>query len=234
MLDSPVEPQNDGRAGSKFFDFMLEGKQVPCHHHFLSKGAVLMDEMQAYLAGRIAGVDEVGRGPLAGPVVAAAVILNPATKITGLADSKLLSESKREMFYELISKSCIAFAIGRAEPEEIDDINILNASLLAMQRAIQGLKVMPDKVLVDGNRCPEIDIPAEAIIQGDRKIKSISAASIMAKVTRDREMVILDKQYPGYGFAKHKGYGTKQHYEALRLLGNTPIHRRSFRLKREA
>ena len=178
----------------------------------------------------IAGVDEVGRGPLAGPVVAAAVILDPGAPIEGLADSKLLSEKKREALYALITTQSLAFSVGRAEVEEIDEINILNASLLAMQRAVEGLPIQPESVLVDGNRCPDLKMPAEAIIKGDQKIKSISAASIIAKVTRDREMVDFEQTYPGYGFAQHKGYGTKQHYAALRALGITPIHRRSFRL----
>jgi len=189
-----------------------------------------MDEGIHQIIGHIAGVDEVGRGPLAGPVVAAAVILDPKNQILGLADSKLLSEAKREALYEIITTQSLAFAIGRAEVEEIDEINILNASLLAMKRAIEALSVSPEKVLVDGNRCPDITIPAEAIIKGDQKIGSISAASIIAKVTRDREMIAFEEQYPGYGFAKHKGYGTKQHYAALKALGVTPIHRRSFRL----
>lgn len=179
----------------------------------------------------IAGVDEVGVGPLAGPVVAAAVILDPHRPISGLMDSKLLSETKRETLYEQIVTQSLAFAIGRAEVEEIDAINILNARLLAMQRAVETLSLVPEKVLVDGNRCPKITIPAEAIIKGDQKVDVISAASIIAKVTRDREMVILDVQYPGYGFAQHKGYGTKQHYAALESLGVTPVHRKSFRLE---
>jgi len=190
-----------------------------------------VSERNCNFVGHIAGVDEVGRGPLAGPVLAAAVILNPSRPIAGLTDSKLLSEAKREALYEIIVDQSLDFAFGRAEVEEIDDINILNASLLAMQRAINGLSIKPGNVLVDGNRCPDIAIPVEAIIQGDRKIDSISAASIIAKVTRDREMVAFDEEYPGYGFAAHKGYGTKQHYEALRTLGVTPIHRKSFRLK---
>jgi len=174
----------------------------------------------------IAGVDEVGRGPLAGPVVAAAVILNES--IAGVADSKLLSPKKREFLFPQIQEKCIAWAIGRAEVAEIDELNILQASLLAMQRAINALKVQPDHVVVDGKFCPKINYSAEAIIGGDRTIPVISAASILAKVIRDREMVAYDKQYPEYGFAEHKGYGTKKHFAALAKYGITPIHRRSF------
>jgi ribonuclease HII len=177
----------------------------------------------------IAGVDEVGRGPLAGPVVAAAVILDPQRPIAGLADSKTLTERQRERLAAQIRQAALAWALGRAEVAEIDRINILQASLLAMQRAVQALPLSPHKVLVDGNRLPRLDCPAEAIIGGDRKVTQISAASIIAKVARDREMVALDKLHPGYGLARHKGYPTKQHLEALCCLGVTPIHRRTFR-----
>jgi ribonuclease HII len=176
----------------------------------------------------IAGVDEVGRGPLAGPVVTAAVILNPARPISGLADSKVLSEARREALYDEIRGKALAWAIGRAEVEEIDDINILQATLLAMQRAVAALPLHPQHVLVDGNRCPSLPCSAEAIIKGDGRVPVISAASILAKVTRDREMVELDRCYPGYGLAGHKGYPTKAHMAALVELGVTPIHRRSF------
>ncbi len=176
----------------------------------------------------LAGVDEVGRGPLAGPVVAAAVILDPAKPIEGLADSKKLSEKKREQLAEQIREHAMAWSLGRAEVEEIDRINILQASLLAMQRAVEGLTVTPHKALVDGNKLPRLSCPAEAIVGGDNTVEVISAASIIAKVARDREMVELDAIYPGYGLAKHKGYPTKQHVEALRTLGVTPIHRRTF------
>lgn len=175
-----------------------------------------------------AGVDEVGRGPLAGAVVTAAVILDVNNPITGLNDSKKLSEKKREFLYDLICEKSLAWSIGRAEVAEIDEINILQATLVAMKRAVAGLILQPDNVLVDGNKSPDFGIPSQAIIQGDGKIAEISAASIIAKVTRDREMVIMAKQYPGYGFEKHKGYGTKIHMEALERLGPTPIHRRSF------
>ncbi|NOX93057.1 MAG: ribonuclease HII [Gammaproteobacteria bacterium] len=182
----------------------------------------------------VAGVDEVGRGPLAGPVVTAAVILDPERPVSGLADSKVLSEKKREALFEEIQMNAKAWAIGRAEVEEIDKINILQATMLAMQRAVAGLALQPGHVLVDGNRCPELPCTAEAIIKGDGKIPAISAASIIAKVTRDREMVLLDAEYPGYGLAGHKGYPTKAHMAALQDLGVTPIHRRSFAPVRRA
>ena len=176
----------------------------------------------------IAGTDEVGRGPLAGPVVAAAVILAEDHGIEGLADSKKLSEKRREMLFEIIIEKALAYAIARCEPEEIDKINIHHASLLAMQRAIEQLPIRPDHVLVDGVHVPNVMMSAEAIIKGDQKVHCISAASILAKVTRDREMVEMDKIYPGYGLAQHKGYPTKVHMEQLKVLGVTPIHRRSF------
>lgn len=176
----------------------------------------------------IAGVDEVGRGPLAGPVVAAAVILNPAKPVIGLVDSKLLTAKRREVLCEIIIDSCIAWAIGRAEVEEIDCINILQASLLAMQRAIEALSIKPHHVKVDGNFCPQVNYSIEAIVDGDNLIPVISAASIVAKVIRDREMRAYDKIYPEYGFVRHKGYGTTQHLLALKEFGITPIHRKSF------
>ncbi|MES9936978.1 MAG: ribonuclease HII [Sedimenticola sp.] len=176
----------------------------------------------------IAGVDEVGRGPLAGPVVAAAVILDPDTVIEGLADSKKLTEKRRELLDEEIKRSALAWSLGRAEVHEIDELNILQASLLAMQRAVEGLSVPPHHALVDGNRCPRLHCTAEAVVGGDNSVPVISAASIIAKVARDREMVALDEQYPGYGLARHKGYPTKVHMEALATLGVSEIHRRSF------
>lgn len=176
----------------------------------------------------VAGVDEVGRGPLAGPVVTAAVILDPEHPIAGLADSKALTEKRREALFDEIKTKAKAWAIGRAEVEEIDELNILQATMLAMQRAVAGLEIPPNHVLVDGNRCPDLPCSSEAIIKGDGKIPAISAASIIAKVTRDREMVIMDAEYPGYGLAGHKGYPTKAHMAALQELGVTPIHRRSF------
>jgi ribonuclease HII len=176
----------------------------------------------------IAGVDEVGRGPLAGPVVACAVILDDAHPISGLADSKLLTSKRREALCAIIKKRCIAWAIGSATVEEIDRFNILQASLIAMRRAVYSLMIEPDHVQIDGTYLPRIKYSAEAIIDGDDLIPVISAASIIAKVTRDRQMEEYDKQYPGYGFAGHKGYGTKEHLEALEKFGATPIHRRSF------
>lgn len=176
----------------------------------------------------VAGVDEVGRGPLAGPVVTAAVILDPERPIAGLADSKVLSEKKREALFDEIQEKAKAWSIGRAEVEEIDELNILQATMLAMQRAVAGLDLPPNHVLVDGNRCPDLPYSSEAIIKGDGTVPVISAASIIAKVTRDREMVIMDREYPGYGLAGHKGYPTKAHIAALQELGVTPIHRRSF------
>jgi ribonuclease HII len=176
----------------------------------------------------VCGVDEVGRGPLAGPVVAAAVILDPARPIDGLADSKKLSEKRRETLYERIRERALSWSVGRAEVAEIDEINILQASLLAMQRAVAGLSIGPQRALVDGNRVPELQCDARAIIGGDACEPCISAASIIAKVTRDREMIALDAVYPGYGLARHKGYPTRQHLDSLALLGVSEIHRRSF------
>ena len=176
----------------------------------------------------VAGVDEVGRGPLCGPVVTAAVILDPARPIAGLADSKALSEKRREVLFDEIREKALCWAIGRCEVEEIDELNILQATMLAMQRAVAGLNPAPQHVLIDGNRCPALPCTAEAVIGGDGTVAVISAASIIAKVTRDREMVELDRQYPGYGLAGHKGYPTKAHIQALEQLGVTPIHRRSF------
>ena len=181
----------------------------------------------------VAGVDEVGRGPLAGAVVAAAVILDPERPIEGLADSKALSEKKRIKLHDQICRDALAFSIGRAEVEEIDRINILQASLLAMQRAVEQLQIAPELALIDGNRCPQLVCPARAVIKGDATVPAISAASIIAKVTRDAEMVQLDAIYPGYGLARHKGYPSRAHLEALKELGVSPIHRRSYRPVRE-
>lgn len=176
----------------------------------------------------IAGVDEVGRGPLAGDVVAAAVILHPERPIPGLADSKKLTAKRREALFALILEQAASWCIARASVEEIDRLNILQASLLAMHRAVEGLSMSPGHVLVDGNRLPQWPYSSEAIVQGDGSVPQISAASILAKVTRDREMAVLDGQYPGYGFAQHKGYPTRAHLQALTLLGISPIHRQSF------
>ena len=179
-------------------------------------------------AGLVCGIDEAGRGPLAGPVVAAAVILDPARPIAGLNDSKKLSEKKRVALAELIRERAIAWAVAEATVEEIDRINILQASLLAMQRAVAGLTVRPTSAMVDGNRCPKLDIPAEAIIKGDGKIASIAAASILAKTVRDAGMLVLHMQYPQYGFERHMGYPTAAHFKALEEHGASPVHRRSF------
>ena len=176
----------------------------------------------------VAGVDEVGRGPLIGAVVAAAVILDPERPIEGLADSKRLTEKRRNILEVEIQEKALAWALGRAEVEEIDQINILQASMLAMRRAVEALPIAATHALIDGNRCPELPCSAEAIVGGDGTVAAISAASILAKVARDREMIMLDAQYPGYGLAQHKGYPTKAHLEALQQLGITPIHRRTF------
>ncbi|WP_233963934.1 ribonuclease HII [Pectobacterium versatile] len=176
----------------------------------------------------IAGVDEVGRGPLVGAVVTAAVILDPTRPIVGLADSKQLSEKRRLSLYDEIKEKALAWSLGRAEPEEIDQLNILHATMLAMQRAVAGLAIVPDFVLIDGNRCPALPMSAQAVVKGDSRVAEISAASIMAKVTRDREMVELDQRFPAYGFAQHKGYPTAFYLEKLAALGATEFHRRSF------
>jgi ribonuclease HII len=181
----------------------------------------------------LAGVDEVGRGPLAGDVVAAAVILDPARPIEGLRDSKKLSESRREELAVLIRERALAWSIARASTAEIDDINILQASLLAMQRAVDGLDPAPEYVLVDGNRLPRWSWPSQPVVKGDDRVPAIAAASILAKVQRDGEMIAADRLYPGYGLARHKGYPTRAHLEALGRLGVTPIHRRSFAPVRE-
>jgi ribonuclease HII len=176
----------------------------------------------------VAGVDEVGRGPLAGPVVTAAVILDPTRPIRGLADSKLLSPTKRERLAEAIKENAQAWALGRAEVEEIDRLNILQASLLAMRRAVLALPVAPAQVWVDGRHKPALPCPVVAVVQGDKLVPAISAASILAKVARDAEMADLERFYPGYGFAEHMGYPTPRHLAELTRLGPTPVHRRSF------
>jgi ribonuclease HII len=177
----------------------------------------------------VAGVDEVGRGPLVGDVVTAAVILDPNRPIAGLADSKKLSEKKRLFLAEQIKQHALAWSIGRASPEEIDQLNILHATLLAMTRAVEGLAIVPQHVMVDGNRCPQWQYSSEAVIKGDSLIAEISAASIIAKVTRDQEMLALDQRYPAYGFAKHKGYPTKYHLEKLMEFGPLQEYRMSFK-----
>ena len=186
-----------------------------------------------YSGDLFAGVDEAGRGPLAGDVVAAAVILYPQTTITDLDDSKNLTEKKREYLFDIIKKQAMCYSISRASVAEIDQMNILNASLLAMKRAVENLSIQPEHVLVDGNKVPDWKYPAESVVKGDKRIAAIAAASILAKVTRDRDMMILDKKYPGYGLAQHKGYPTTAHREALKQLGVTPIHRFSYKPVRE-
>ncbi|MGE0349779.1 ribonuclease HII [Hydrogenophaga sp.] len=178
--------------------------------------------------GLLAGVDEAGRGPLAGPVVAAAVILDDRAPIKGLSDSKQLSASRRERLYDEIRAKALCCCVAQASVEEIDRLNILQATLLAMRRAVLGLRLKPTKVLVDGNRLPPLDVLAEAIVSGDALVPAISAASILAKVTRDRLLCELHLQHPEYGFDRHKGYGTAQHMQALRMHGALAVHRRSF------
>ncbi|RYF18542.1 MAG: ribonuclease HII [Comamonadaceae bacterium] len=178
--------------------------------------------------GLLAGVDEAGRGPLAGPVVAAAVILDDTRRINGLADSKVLTPLQRDKLYDRIREKALCCAVGSATVEEIDTLNIFHATMLAMKRAVEGLRLKPAKVLVDGNRLPRLDVLSEAIVGGDAKVKSISAASIIAKVTRDRLLAELHEQFPQYGFAAHKGYSTPEHLEALRVHGPCVHHRKHF------
>lgn len=176
----------------------------------------------------IAGVDEAGRGPLAGPVIAAAVILDKRQAIPGIRDSKVLSDKKRESLSRQIKEKSIAWSVASVSPTVIDEINILNASLLAMKNAVLGLQVEPSHVQVDGNRCPDLQISVECIVKGDALIDCIGAASIIAKVTRDRLMVEMDAEYPGYGFSEHKGYPTRKHIQALTEIGVCEIHRKSY------
>jgi len=195
---------------------------------------IVFPEFEYPIAYCIAGVDEVGRGPLVGDVVTAAVILDPDNPIEGLKDSKKVSEKNREILSEEIKEKAIAWSIGRASPEEIDTLNILHATMLAMQRAVQGLSVTPDYVLVDGNRTPTFssdqgDITSQAVVKGDDRVIEISAASILAKVVRDNEMIALDKLHPEYGFAKHKGYPTKLHLEKIIEHGVLDCYRQSFK-----
>ncbi|MES2937999.1 MAG: ribonuclease HII [Pseudomonadota bacterium] len=197
-----------------------------------AKAAARKSAVQARLdwdpLGLLAGVDEAGRGPLAGPVVAAAVILDDTRRIRGLADSKVLTPLARERLYDQIREKSLCCAVGEASVDEIDTLNIFHATMLAMKRAVEGLRLRPAKVLVDGNRLPKIDVLCEAIVGGDAKVKSISAASIIAKVTRDRMLHQLHEQFPQYGFAAHKGYGTPEHLEALRTHGPCVHHRKFF------
>ena len=181
-----------------------------------------------------AGVDEAGRGPLAGPVVAGAVVLDPQHPIDGLKDSKRLSAKRRDELAALIRERAVAHALGRAEVAEIDQLNILQATLLAMRRAVAGLAVQPERVFVDGNRCPDLNVPTVAVVGGDALLAPISAGAILAKTARDAEMARLAADFPGYGFERHKGYGTQAHLAALRALGPSPIHRLSFAPVRSA
>ncbi len=178
--------------------------------------------------GLVCGIDEAGRGPLAGTVVAAAVILDPLRPIHGLNDSKKLSKKRRDALALLIRERALAWSVASASVEEIDHINILHATMLAMQRAVAGLALRPTSGMVDGNRCPQLDIPCEAVIKGDGKIASIAAASILAKTVRDAEMLVLHERYPQYGFDRHMGYPTAAHFKALESHGASPVHRRSF------
>jgi ribonuclease HII len=196
-----------------------------------SKANPLVSEQTAFvwdLPGLMAGVDEAGRGPLAGPVVAAAVILDELHPIKGLNDSKKLSAKQRDKLYDEIRAKALCCSIAQASVEEIDRLNILQATMLAMKRAVEGLRLKPAKVLVDGNRLPTLDVLAEAIVKGDATVPAISAASILAKVTRDRWCAELDAQHPEYGFASHKGYGTAEHLAALQAHGACPQHRKTF------
>lgn len=176
----------------------------------------------------VCGVDEAGRGPLAGPVYAAAVILPVGTEIAGLNDSKKLSEKKREELFDIINDVAISISVGTASEKEIDEINILNATFLAMKRAVEGLEISPDYAIIDGNRAPNLEISTETVVKGDGKVMSVAAASIIAKVSRDRFMLKMAEQYPEYQFEKHKGYDTRLHYEMIEKYGVSPIHRRSF------
>ncbi len=176
----------------------------------------------------LAGIDEAGRGPLAGPVIAAAVILDESREIKGLRDSKQLTEQARARLAQEIRERSLCWATGRAESTEIDEMNILRASLLAMKRAVEALTIVPEHALVDGPYCPELSCTVDAVVKGDQRFGVISAASILAKVTRDEEMIAMDTRYPGYGFARHKGYPTREHISALEILGPCELHRRSF------
>ncbi|MDD2658170.1 MAG: ribonuclease HII [Methylococcales bacterium] len=186
---------------------------------------VFIKTAQSFL---VAGVDEAGRGPLAGPVAAAAVILDPLRPIDGLADSKLIGERKRDSLFEIIKVCSLSWSVGTASVEEIDELNILQATLLAMRRAVLGLAIQPDKVLIDGDQLPDLPVPARAIVKGDSKVKAISAASIVAKVVRDGIMNDYYKKYPDFSFHQHKGYGTKQHLAEIEQFGFLPVHRKTF------
>ncbi len=191
-------------------------------------GDLFSDLMLSESLELIAGVDEAGRGPLAGPVVAAAVILDPDNPIEGLKDSKMLSEKRREELASEIKEKALCWCVAHATVEEIDELNILQATLLAMKRAVSGLSVTPRLVLVDGNRLPRLDVPCDAVVKGDQKVAAISAASILAKTTRDHWLIELDSRYPEYGFARHKGYGVPEHLKAMQEFGVLSAHRKTF------
>jgi len=222
--------EKDPRAGVQSLAKQVRQRQknLSIENARLEKMCELENKLRERGFLHIAGVDEAGRGPLAGPVIAAAVIFPPNTRINGLNDSKKLSEQKRELLFEQIQKTALTIGVGEASPEEIDNLNIRNATHLAMRRALDQLSPAPDQVLIDGNALPESRFKEMAIVGGDRKSISISAASIIAKVTRDRMMVKYDQDYPEYGFAGHKGYGSAEHLAALQQNGASPIHRRSF------
>ena len=224
------ELQSDERSAVQKLGLQLEKKLTQYHAEIAKSESMLMYERKAKEQGfmYVAGIDEAGRGPLVSSVVAAAVILNPDMDWRGIDDSKKLSEDKRNMFYDLIIEHALAYGIGMASSQEIDDINILNATKLAMKRAIKGMGLKADYLLIDAVKLEDIDTPQLNLIKGDAKSASIAAASILAKVTRDRMLIELDEIYPQYGFAKHKGYGTDQHYDAIRKYGLIPEHRKSF------
>ncbi len=228
----PLSNEQSHESAVELTEGPLQGhRQVaPLLRQLSAESGLQVSELQ----GQMAGIDEVGRGPLAGPVVAAAVILNPAHPIPGLADSKKLSAAKRVALAREIKRHATCYAIASASIAEIETLNILGATLLAMSRACAGLSVMPSCALVDGNRLPKLAVPALAIVKGDSKVDAISAASIIAKVSRDRLMSILAHRYPGYGFERHSGYGTKAHLQALTALGPCPAHRPSFAPVRKA
>ncbi len=208
---------------------MRSSKSSKAEKEILHRRAVKQASLQWEVAGLVAGVDEAGRGPLAGPVVAAAVILDELQPIKGLADSKILTARRREQLFDEIRAKALCCSIAQASVEEIEQLNILQATLLAMRRAVEGLRLKPTLVLVDGNRLPVLTVRAEAIVKGDALVAAISAASILAKVHRDRWCADIDVQYPQYGFAQHKGYGTAQHLAALTEHGVCPQHRKTFR-----
>lgn len=222
--------RSDERSAVQKLSVQLEKRLSQYHAETEKSELMLIYEKQAMKQGflYVAGIDEAGRGPLVSSVVAAAVILNPDVDWRGIDDSKKLSEEKRNMFYDLIIERALAYGIGAASSQEIDEVNILNATKLAMKRAIKAMALEADYLLIDAVKLEDVETPQLNLIKGDAKSASIAAASILAKVTRDRMLVELDEKYPLYGFAKHKGYGTDQHYDAIRKFGLIPEHRRSF------